>query len=52
MSSYEELVEKNKRELLNDEQKKAQFEERFEERLAARSNRNKEDERRPARIFS
>ncbi|WP_156520794.1 FbpB family small basic protein [Oceanobacillus sp. Castelsardo] len=37
MSSYDELVDKYKMELLNNEQLMDQFEERFEERLAAKS---------------
>ncbi|WP_143833704.1 FbpB family small basic protein [Oceanobacillus senegalensis] len=43
MSSYDELVDRYKNELLNDEQLMDQFEERFEERLAAKSKKKDKD---------
>lgn len=43
MSSYDQLVDEYKKELLNDEQLMDKFEERFEERLAARGQKNEKD---------
>ncbi|WP_085990980.1 FbpB family small basic protein [Oceanobacillus senegalensis] len=43
VTPYDELVNKYKEELLNDEQLMERFEEKFEERLAAKGKKKKEE---------